>query len=163
MTGLTIRPATIADADAIWAMVEPVIRSGETYALDRGLGRNAGVAVWLASDRHTFIAQEPGGPVGCYFLKANQPGGEAHVANCGYVTASPATGRGVARAMCAHSLDVARTLGFAAMQFNFVVTSNTRAVALWESMGFAIVGRLPGAFVHPRLGEVDVLVMYRRL
>lgn len=162
-TGLTIRPATEADAGAIWSLVEPVIRAGETYALDRDMDRDSAVAVWLAGDRHGFVAEDPGGPVGCYFLKANQRGGGAHVANCGYVTAAHATGRGVARAMCAHSLDIARGLGFAAMQFNFVVASNTRAVALWEAMGFATVGRLPGAFLHPRLGEVDALVMMRRL
>jgi ribosomal protein S18 acetylase RimI-like enzyme len=96
-------------------------------------------------------------------MRANQQGGGSHVANCGYMTALEASGRGVARAMCAHSLEHARARGFRAMQFNFVVASNARAVALWQSLGFEIVGRLPEAFAHPQLGLVDALVMYRKL
>jgi ribosomal protein S18 acetylase RimI-like enzyme len=79
------------------------------------------------------------------------------------VTADWATGRGVARALCAHSLERARARGFRAMQFNFVVSSNERAVRLWQSFGFQIVGRLPGAFLHPGLGYVDAYVMHREL
>jgi ribosomal protein S18 acetylase RimI-like enzyme len=79
------------------------------------------------------------------------------------MTAADATGRGVARAMCAHSLEHARAAGYRAMQFNIVVSTNERAVRLWQAMGFEIVGRLPEAFDHPRLGYVDALVMYRRL
>jgi ribosomal protein S18 acetylase RimI-like enzyme len=90
-------------------------------------------------------------------------GGGSHVANCGYVSAIWAPGRGVARAMCAHSLEYAKRAGFRAMQFNFVLSSNERAVRLWQSFGFAIVGRLPGAFLHPHLGYVDALVMHRPL
>lgn len=101
--------------------------------------------------------------LGTYYLRPNQQGGGAHVANCGYMTAEQATGRGVARAMCTHSLAHARARGFRAMQFNFVVESNVRAVALWQSFGFEIAGRLRQAFAHPRLGLVDALVMYRML
>jgi ribosomal protein S18 acetylase RimI-like enzyme len=101
--------------------------------------------------------------VGTYFLQANQRGGGAHVANCGYVTAADAGGRGVARAMCMHSLERAKWRGFIAMQFNFVVSSNKRAIELWQRLGFEIVGTLPGAFRHPRLGFVDAFVMYRTL
>ncbi|MGH6969068.1 MAG: GNAT family N-acetyltransferase [Stellaceae bacterium] len=109
------------------------------------------------------VRQCSGAVVGTYYLQANQRGGGAHVANCGYVTAAKSAGRGVACAMCAHSLDVARARGFRAMQFNLVVATNERAIRLWEQCGFAIVGRLPGAFRHPRLGPVDALVMYRTL
>jgi ribosomal protein S18 acetylase RimI-like enzyme len=101
--------------------------------------------------------------VGTYYLRANNAGGGAHVANCGYMVAADATGRGVARAMCAHSLAHAKDRGFRAMQFNFVITTNKRAVRLWQAMGFSIVGRLPGAFLHPTQGYVDALVMYREL
>src|SRR5258708_40170131 len=101
--------------------------------------------------------------LGTYFLQPNQQGGGSHVANCGYVTAPWATGRGVARAMCAHSLERARERGFKATTFNFVVSTNDRAVALWRSFGFEIVGRLPGAFHHPTAGFVDAFVMYRSL
>jgi GNAT superfamily N-acetyltransferase len=74
-----------------------------------------------------------------------------------------AAGRGVARRMCAHSLEQARGQGYRAMQFNFVVSTNQPAVHLWQSMGFAIVGRLPGAFAHPQVGDVDAYVMYQKL
>lgn len=159
-----IRPAEPSDAAAIWRILEPVIRGGETYALDRDMSEEEALAYWMGGDRETFVVQgEDGEIVGTYYLKANQTGGGRHVANCGYVTAAGATGRGVARAMCAHSLEAAKARGFTAMQFNFVVSTNDRAVRLWESMGFAVLGRLPGAFEHPGQGFVDALVMWREL
>jgi ribosomal protein S18 acetylase RimI-like enzyme len=160
---MQIRPATPADRGAIWAILEPVIRAGETYALDRELSEEEALAYWLGPDKAAFVAEEEGAIVGTYYLRPNQPGGGRHVANCGYVTGEAARGRGVARVMGLHSLDEARRRGYRAMQFNFVVASNMRAVGLWESLGFAVVGRLPLAFDHPRLGSVDALVMYRSL
>jgi ribosomal protein S18 acetylase RimI-like enzyme len=109
------------------------------------------------------VAEADGEIVGTYYLRPNQAGGGKHVCNCGYVTSASATGRGVARAMCEHSLEHARRRGYRSMQFNFVVSSNTRAVALWKWMGFEVVGRLPAAFEHPALGYVDALVMFRSL
>ncbi|WP_237478517.1 GNAT family N-acetyltransferase [Lichenibacterium dinghuense] len=163
MTGLAIRPARPADAPALWAVLEPVIRAGDTYALDPDMGEAEALAYWLGPDRETFVAEEDGRVLGTYYVRANQAGGGRHVCNCGYVTAPASAGRGVARRMCAHSLDHARARGFRAMQFNFVVSTNTRAVALWRSMGFETVGRLPGAFRHPVHGDVDALVMFRAL
>lgn len=160
---MQIRRAQPADHDAIWSILEPVIRAGETYTLDRGMSRAAALAYWLSPEKTAFVAEEAGQILGTYYLRANQAGGGAHVCNCGYMTASGAAGRGVARAMAAHSFDAARTAGFRAMQFNFVVSSNDRAVRLWTSLGFGTVGRLPGAFDHPERGEVDALVMFRRL
>lgn len=160
---LSLRPATPADADAVWAILEPTIRAGETYALPRDLPRDEAIAYWLGDDRETFVAEAGGEILGTYYLRANQPGGGAHVANCGFMTAAAAGGRGVARAMCAHALAHARARGFRAMQFNFVVSTNERAVRLWRGLGFEIVGRLPGAFDHPVHGEVDALVMFQRL
>jgi len=161
---LGVREARAEDHTAVWAILEPVIRAGETYTLARDMSRDEGLAFWFAKGHEVFVAEGQGsGAVGTYFLRANQGGGGAHVANCGYVTALGATGKGVARAMCAHSLGRAKQRGFRAMQFNFVVSSNERAVRLWESFGFKIVGRLPGAFLHPRLGFTDALVMYRTL
>jgi ribosomal protein S18 acetylase RimI-like enzyme len=159
-----IRPAQpTSDAAAIWGIIGPTIRAGETYALDRDMSEADALAYWLGPDRETFVAEEGGEVVGTYFLRANQAGGGRHVCNCGYMTRPDAAGRGVARAMCQHSLEHARRRGYRAMQFNFVICSNTRAVRLWESFGFEIVGRLPGAFEHPRLGDVDALVMFRLL
>jgi ribosomal protein S18 acetylase RimI-like enzyme len=160
---MQIRAASANDTDAIWAILEPTIRSGETYTLPVDMSREAALAYWMSPEHDVFVAEEHGELLGTYVLRANQRGGGAHVANCGYITAVHATARGVARAMCAHSLDHARARGFKAMQFNFVVSTNERAVRLWESFGFQIVGCLPGAFRHPTLGFVDALVMYRSL
>jgi len=158
-----IRPATDGDADAIWAVMEPIIRAGETYTLPRDMDRDSALAYWLSPEREVFVAEDHAEIVGTYCLQANQKGGGAHVANCGYMTAGSAMGRGVARAMCAHSLDRARERGFRAMQFNFVISTNERAVRLWQSFGFEIVGRLPEAFEHPTHGYVEAYVMYRKL
>jgi len=160
---MLIRPACEADDAALWALMEPIVRAGETYTLPREIARDAALAYWRAPAHHTFVAEDGGALLGTYYLQANQQGGGAHVANCGYMTAAGATGKGVARAMCLHSLDHARARGYRAMQFNFVVSTNERAVRLWEDLGFATVGRLPGAFLHPSLGYVDALVMYRDL
>jgi L-amino acid N-acyltransferase YncA len=160
---MLIRSAAEGDLEAIWAILEPIIRAGETYCLPRDMGEASALAYWHSAEREVFVAEQNGELVGTYFLQANQKGGGAHVANCGYVTAVPVTGRGVARAMCSHSLDRARERGFRAMQFNFVISTNERAVRLWQSFGFAIVGRLPGAFHHPTLGHVDAFIMYRDL
>lgn len=158
---MQIRRATADDAAAIAAIIMPVIRAGETYALDPALPQSDALALWLGLDRDTFVAQADGDIIGTYYLRANQPGGGAHVANCGYMTAAHASGRGVARAMALHSIDHARRRGFLAMQYNFVISTNTRAVALWQALGFAIVGRLPLAYRHPVHGLVDALVMHR--
>jgi ribosomal protein S18 acetylase RimI-like enzyme len=121
------------------------------------------LAYWLGGDRETFVAEDSGEIVGSYYIRANQAGGGKHICNCGYMTAAAATGRGVARAMCRDSLEHARRGGYLGVQFNFVVSSNTRAVVLWESFDFEIVGRLPKAFHHPKFGYVDALVMFRSL
>ena len=160
---MLIREATANDGDAIWKILEPVIRGGDTYTLPADMTCADALAYWKSPGHEVFVAEENGEILGTYYLRANQKGGGAHVANCGYMTAPWASGRGVARAMCQHSLEHAKTRGFRAMQFNFVVSSNERAVRLWQSMGFEIVGRLPAAFVHPTLGPVDALVMYRQL
>jgi len=162
---MKIRKAEARDAEAIARIIMPVIRDGRTYALDPAMDEAEALAYWLGGDRETFVAEEEedGALLGTYYLRANQGGGGSHVANCGYMTSTDAQGRGVARAMCTHSLVRAKERGFRAMQFNFVVSTNARAVALWQSLGFAIVGTLPEAFRHPAQGFVDVLVMHRAL
>ena len=163
MNALLIRPAGPADAAALWVILEPIIRAGETYTLDPDLTEAEALAYWTGPDKACFVAEEDGRVVGTYYIRANQAGGGRHVCNCGYMVATAAAGRGIARAMCAHSLEEARARGFRAMQFNFVVSTNERAVALWRSMGFDTVGRLPGAFRHPVHGDVEALVMFRAL
>ncbi|HLA21564.1 MAG TPA: N-acetyltransferase [Pseudolabrys sp.] len=160
---VVIRPAAPADNDAIWAILEPTFRAGETYPIPRDITRADALTYWRAAGHEVFVAEAEGHVLGTYYLRANNRGGGAHVANCGYMVAPEAGGRGVARAMCQDSLERARQRGFRAMQFNFVIASNERAVHLWQSCGFSVVGRLPEAFAHPRLGLVDALVMVRNL
>ncbi len=131
--------------------------------MPRDWSRDEALAYWFADGHAVFAAEIDGRVVGSYYLRANQRGGGAHVANCGYMVDGAAQGQGVARAMCAHSLEQARARGFRAMQFNIVISTNTRAVAAWRGMGFDIVGTLPGAFLHPRYGYVDAYVMHRTL
>jgi ribosomal protein S18 acetylase RimI-like enzyme len=161
---LAIRAATDRDHNAIWLILEPMIRCAETYTLPREMSKEQALQFWFAPGHETFVFEDDAGAiVGTYFLRANQGGGGAHVANCGYVTAEAAQGKGIARAMSLHSLERAKERGFRAMQFNFVVSANQRAVKLWLSLGFEVVGRLPGAFAHPALGFVDALVMWREV
>jgi ribosomal protein S18 acetylase RimI-like enzyme len=160
---LTIRAANPGDQDALWAMLEPVIRAGDTYTLPQSMPRAQAVAYWFSDAHEVFVAEDEGTAAGTYFLRPNQMGGGSHVANCGYITAPGAFGRGVGRAMCMHSLEHAKHRGYRAMQFNFVVSTNDRAVKLWKNCGFEIVGRLPEAFLHPQLGYVEAYVMYRIL
>jgi len=160
---MLIRQSEPRDDDAIWRILEPTFRAGETYPLPRDISRADALAYWHTPGHAVFVAEDAGTIVGTYYLRANNRGGGGHVANCGYVVAPEAFGRGVAQAMCSHSLGEARSRGFNAMQFNFVIASNERAVRLWQRMGFAIAGRLPEAFQHPRLGLVDAYVMLRSL
>jgi RimJ/RimL family protein N-acetyltransferase len=164
---IVIRPAASSDDDAIWHILEPVFRAGETYPIPRDISRADALAYWHTLGHSVFIAQDNnndrGKIAGTYYLRANNRGGGTHVANCGYMVAGEATGKGVARTMCEHSLGVARERGFHAMQFNFVIASNERAVRLWQSCGFEIVGTLPGSFTHPTRGLVDALIMFRKL
>lgn len=161
MTG--VREARAADAQAIWRILEPIFRAGETYTVERDIGQDAALAYWCDPPHRVYVAERDGAVLGTYYLTPNQRGGGAHVANCGYATAPAAQGQGIARAMLEHSLAEAKARGFRAMQFNFVVATNDRALDTWRRAGFEIVGRLPGAFEHPRLGPVDACVLYRRL
>lgn len=140
-----------------------MIRTGETYALPQKLGEAEAREYWTGGDRTVFVAEMHNRVVGTYYIRPNQPGGGSHVANCGYVTEAASAGRGVARQMCEHSLEYACATGFLAMQFNFVVSSNERAVRLWQFLGFGIVGRLPAAFRRPSGDYVDALVMFKTL
>ncbi len=158
-----IRPATQEDSAAILDIVAPILRAGDTYAIDSDMTDEQILSYWMGKDKITLIAEEDGKVVGTYYIRQNQGGGGSHVCNCGYMTSPAATGRGIARRMCEDSLLRAKELGYRAMQFNFVIASNEAAVHLWSKLGFETVGRLPGAFMHPTLGETDALVMYRKL
>ena len=160
----SIRIAEPADWPAIWTILAPVFAAGETYAYARDIDATDARRVWMDKPEATFVGETSDGTIAAtYYLIANQPGQGAHVANCGYVVAEAARGAGWASAMCEHSQREAVARGFRAMQYNFVAETNDGAVRLWQKHGFEIVGRLPGAFCHPRAGDVDALVMYKRL
>ena len=165
---MKIDHATDKDWSAMWAILEPVFRAGETYAFAPDISEAEARRVWLEAPLATYVLRDgagggEGGLLGTYYIKANQPGLGAHVCNCGYATAPAARGRGVASAMCVHSQDAARKAGFRHMQYNLVAASNKGAVRLWRKHGFEIVGTLPGAFRNVRLGFVDAHVMYKTL
>ena len=160
---LKVRPATEADRDPVWIIFQAVVATGDTYAIDPEISRDDALSYWFRADTHTYVAERDGGVVGTYILRANQPGPGSHVANAAFMVASDAQGSGVGRIMAEHCLSEARHLGFRAMQFNFVVSTNMPAIHLWEQLGFKIVGTLPAAFHHPQKGYIDVYVMFRSL
>jgi len=160
---IQIRPMTRADFPRFWPTFQSVVQARETYAYPADLDARQAEQLWLELPLHTLVAEEDGTLLGSYYLKANAAGPGSHVANCGYMVTDAARGRGVARALCEHSQQLARDNGFLAMQFNSVVATNEVAVALWQKLGFEVVGRLPRAYDHARLGLVDCLVMYKWL
>ena len=119
---------------------------------------------WLESTEAVYVAcGDDDELLGTYYIEPNQPTLGAHVANCGYMVAADARGRGIATSMCEHSQNEAVRLGYRAMQFNLVVETNAASVYLWNKLGFSVVGRLPGAFQHPQKGFVDAFIMYKLL
>lgn len=160
---MDIRPLRDEDWPGVWALLRATFAAGDTYTFPPDSSEADIRKAWVETPLATFVAREGATLLGTYFIKPNQPGLGSHVCNCGYVVAPESRGRGVAAAMCEHSQQFARERGFRAMQFNFVVATNVRAVKLWERLGFAVVGRLPGAFHHRDLGYVDALVMYKSL
>ena len=161
---MKIRRAMERDRDAIWNIFHEVVASGDTYALDPNISRDDALAYWFAPGTHTYVAEEPAiGVAGTYILRPNQSGGGSHVANAGFMVSAHARGQGIGRAIAEHCLNEARRLGFRAMQFNYVISTNTAAIRLWKDLRFEIVGTLAGAFRHPNKGYVDVYVMYRSL
>ena len=161
---LTIRPFQEPDWQQLWPILHTTFAAGDTYAFAPESTAAEVRRVWVELPLATYVACSAAGAIlGTYYLKANQPGLGAHVCNCGYVVAPAAQGRGIAAAMCEHSQAEALRLGFRAMQFNLVVATNERAVRLWQRLGYAIVGTLPRAFQHRRLGLVDAHVMFKEL
>lgn len=160
---IQIRPAIDADWPHLWAIIEPIMRAGETFSLPRDGTEDTARAYFASPEKRNFVAEEDGIILGASYVRANQLGGGSHIANCGYMTAPAARGRGIARALCVHSIDYCRAQGFRGIQFNFVVSTNEPAVHLWQSLGFDIVGTLPLAFDHPQHGYVDSFVMFRAL
>src|SRR6476659_4523811 len=181
---MKIRPATDANRDAIWNIFHEVVAAGDTYACDPNISREDALAYWFAPGTHTYVGEEDAAGdgvavpeeatacptiirarqiLGTYILRPNQSGGGSHVANAGFMVSASARGHGLGRALAEHCLSEARRLGFRAMQFNYVISTNTAAIRLWQDLGFETVGTLSDAFRHPEKGFVDVYVMYRSL
>jgi ribosomal protein S18 acetylase RimI-like enzyme len=161
---MQIRRFTDTDWPAVWPLLQATFASGDTYAFAPDSSEAEIHRAWIEAPQSTWVACDDDGTLlGTYLLKPNQPGLGGHVCNCGYVVAPAARGRGVATAMCEHSQREALACGYRAMQFNLVVSTNTGAVRLWQSLGFTIVGTLPGAFRHRQHGFVDAHVMFKTL
>lgn len=160
---MEIREAIEKDFDTIWPIFREIVSAGDTYAYPTNISKEQALTVWLETPRKTFVCEENGQILGTYYLKTNQAGPGSHVCNCGYMVSSKARGKGLATSMCKHSEEIAKQLGYKAMQFNFVAESNEGAIRLWKNLGFESVGKLPGAFSHPSKGYIDALVMYKWL
>lgn len=164
MTTLTFTPITKDDFASFWPTFQSIVQAQETYAIDPDISYEAAQQLWCKAPKASLVVKDESGQLlGTYYLKANAAGPGNHVCNCGYMVTPAARGKGVARAMCEHSQQQAKALGFLAMQFNAVVATNNIAVALWQKLGFNIVGTVPNAFRHARLGLVNTYVMYKAL
>ena len=163
MSELVIREIGADEFALAWPVFRTVIAAGDSYSYPPDLSERQACAMWTTPPSRCWVAEFEGAVVGCYMLRPNQPGLGDHVANCGYMVAPSSRGQGIAGRMCAHSLEQARRAGFRAMQFNFVVASNTGAIRLWQRHGFSIVGTVPGAFRHATRGLTDIHIMHRML
>jgi len=160
---MIIKEAKASDFAGIWPIFRSIVVTGDTYAYSADISEQEAHHLWMKLPAKTFVVEEDGEILGTYYIKTNQAGPGAHVCNCGYMVSDAARGQGLATAMCKHSQKIAVELGYRAMQFNFVASTNTGAVGLWEKLGFDTVGRLSKAFKHPVEGYVDALVMYKWL
>ena len=161
---ITIQSYKEEDWSEVWAIIEPVFRSGTTYAFSPEITEEETKKVWVEAPKSTYVCcDEDNNIIGTYYIKPNQPTLGSHVCNCGYIVDEKARGQGVASAMCKHSQEEAVKLGFRAMQYNLVVSTNEGAIRLWKKNDFKVVGVLPKSFNHNHLGFVDALVMYKQL
>jgi L-amino acid N-acyltransferase YncA len=160
---LTIRKAIPEDYNQIWNIIHEVISKGDTYTFAPNSSRETMLAYWCGQDKYTYVATDNEKIVGTFIIKDNQPGLGSHIANASYMVSEKASGKGVGKAMGEFSLEEARRLGYQAMQFNIVVKTNTRAVQLWQKLGFNIIGEIPEAFNHKEKGFTNAFIMYRKL
>lgn len=161
---VSIRRFYPTDWPNLWQLLQATFSAGDTYTFSPQSTESEIHKAWIELPAATFVAcNEAGHILGTYIIKPNQPGLGSHVCNCGYVVSKEAQGQGIASQMCEHSQKLALEMGFRAMQFNFVVATNTGAVRLWQKLGFDIIGTLPGVFQHQKLGFVDAFVMFKKL
>lgn len=160
---MEIREAKESDWPGIWNIFREVVASGDTYPYAVDTSESEAKKIWIDTPQATYVAIEDAQVAGTYYLKPNQASLGAHICNAGYMVSSTSRGKGLGQAMCEHSLNEARRLGFRGMQYNLVVASNTNAIKLWNKMGFQEIGVIPKAFNHATLGYVDALILYQDL
>ena len=149
----------------LYSIFRNVIVGGDCFAYDSDLTSEADAKnIWFPPMSKTYVALIDGHVVGSYFIRPNQPGHGSHIANCAYMVSPECRGKGVAQIMCKHSIEIGKELRYIAMQYNFVVSTNVRAVELWKFMGFRIIGTSPNAFMLKNSKQlVDIFIMYREL
>ena len=160
---LVIRKIIPEDFDSIWIILKEVISKGDSFTFDPDTPKESMMNYWLGKDKHVYVSIDNENIVGSFIIKDNQPGLGSHIANAAYIVSERASGKGVGKTMGAFSIQEAKRLGYKAMQFNIVVKSNTRAVNLWQSLGFNIIGEIPDAFNHKENGLTNAYIMYRKL
>jgi len=161
---MNIRKYQESDWNQVWSIIEKVFYAGETYAYPPDISEEDAHKVWIELPQQTYVAVDDNDSIlGTYYIKPNQPGLGSHVCNCGYIVSENARGKGIASKMCIHSQDEAVKLGFKAMQYNLVASTNEGAIYLWKKLGFQVIGTLPKAFNSKSAGCVDALVMYKEL
>lgn len=162
-SSLSARIATDKDEKALWGILEPMVRKGGTYVFSLDKTKESMMGYWMGTDKTTFVVENEGVVVGTFYLKANQEGLGDHICNAGFVVSRDAEGQGVGRWMGEYAQEAAKSREFLAMQFNFVIQSNQKAVHLWKSLGFSVIGEIPEAYRHPNLGLVSAFIFYKKL
>ena len=158
---IKIRKAKDTDFEDIWDIFHQVVKKGDTFAFAPKATKEDCRTLWMSPSFYTYVAGFQNKILGTYILRQNQPGLGGHVANAAYMVHPGAYGQGIGSAMGCHSIKQAKKLGFSAIQFNFVVSTNLVAIQLWLKLGFKIVGTVPKAFNHQKLGFVDIYIMHR--
>ncbi len=160
---LTLRPTQKEDADSIGQIALEVIQTGDTWIFAPDSSKEKLLDYFFDKKKYLYVAEIESEIVGFFFLTENQKDLGSHIANAGYMVSPGQQIKGIGRAMANFSLIEAKILGFQAMQFNFVVKTNEKAVHLWQSLGFQIIGEIPEAFQHSELGLVNAFIMYKKL
>ena len=160
---MIIRAAESSDFEGVWGIFNEVIHAGDTYVFDETTNKEAFANLWFAPNLKTYVAVDSNTLLGTYIIKPNQPGRGSHIANCSYMVKNSFQNKGIGDALCRHSIETGKSLGYTGIQFNVVVSSNTRAIKLWEKNGFQIIGTTPKGFQHKTLGLVDTHMMFKSL
>lgn len=159
---LTISTATAENFDDIWAIFHRVVATGDSFIYPPETTKGEAEAIWMHGTM-VYIAKQGDKVVGTYVIRANKIGLGSHVCNAGFMIHPDHRGHGYGKMLCEHALKEARNAGYLSMQFNVVVSTNERAIKLWKSMGFKIIGTIPEGFQHLSKGLVDIHIMHRVL